>query len=251
MSRVVFQSADEFGPIVVVEDALVRRLHFRGNDEQSSCLIHDPDHLEMAYLRAMAGALLLCPTPQRVLLLGLGGGGLARYLLTALPAVRIDALELRPAVVAVARDWFGLPADRRLSVHCTDALEFIAAAPEKAWDLVLVDLYLDGGLAVSTAGPLLVDCRRLLRTGGVLALNLWREPLRDLEATLERLDGLFAGAVVHLPVPDMTNVIAFAVHGRLPRRNALARRAAALPTWPAVEWSRWLRLLAEHNFARL
>ena len=82
----------------------------------------------------------------RVLLLGLGGGSLAHFVLQSHQGAVVDAVDANPAVVAAARQCFGLHSDRygaRLNVHVCDAAEFVrkSAVEGSGWDLVLVDLY--------------------------------------------------------------------------------------------------------------
>src|SRR3954469_9224725 len=65
----------------------------------------EPRRLVFEYLRMMMGALYLGPPPRRVLVIGLGGGSLVTALESVLPQAHIDAVEVDPAVVRVAREY--------------------------------------------------------------------------------------------------------------------------------------------------
>lgn len=57
----------------------------------------------------------------RFLILGLGGGLLAKFLHQKLPGCTVVGVEYDKAIVKVARGHFGLPADERLIVKVDDA----------------------------------------------------------------------------------------------------------------------------------
>ena len=87
---------DEQGLLEVVEAYGVRSLHFGSAARQSTMSLAEPERLEMPYLRAMLIGLAFVPAPCRCLILGLGGGSLARFLAHHLPSARIEVVELRP-----------------------------------------------------------------------------------------------------------------------------------------------------------
>ncbi|XP_076359527.1 eEF1A lysine and N-terminal methyltransferase isoform X1 [Tachypleus tridentatus] len=78
----------------------------------------------------------------RLLVIGLGGGGLVSYIHNNFPKVSIDSVELDPAVVSVATEWFGLKADNRLFVEVADGIDVINRKAEegKHYDAVLLDV---------------------------------------------------------------------------------------------------------------
>lgn len=114
---------DAEGPIEVIEAHGVRSLHFGTEPRQSAMALATPDRLELSYLRAMLVGLVFVPDPRRILVLGLGGGSLVRFLLQHYPQAHIDAVESRAALVEVARTYFGLPEQPALRVRIADARE--------------------------------------------------------------------------------------------------------------------------------
>lgn len=68
-----------------------------------------------------------------VLLVGLGGGGLAQFLRDFVPSVTIEVVELDPVVFEVAKEWFGFRPDDRLTVTLGDGLDRISVLEKEGW----------------------------------------------------------------------------------------------------------------------
>src|SRR5258706_15525308 len=116
------------GNIAVSEQRGVRTLQFGPDWIQGAMRISRPNALELDYTRTMMAALLLFPQPRSVLMIGLGAGSLAKFLYYHFAGVRITVVEIDPAVVDVARNYFFLPDDpARLSIALGDGVEFVRA----------------------------------------------------------------------------------------------------------------------------
>ena len=81
----VYQEYDEHGLIEIVETDGVRALHFGTQPRQSSMLINTPNELHSKYVRAMMAWLVFKEQPDNVLMIGVGGGLLSKYLLHQFP----------------------------------------------------------------------------------------------------------------------------------------------------------------------
>jgi spermidine synthase len=168
-----------------------------------------PWDLELAYTRAMMGFLMFNSTPQDVLMVGLGGGSLAKFIRRQRPQTHITAVEIDPRVIAAARSHFELPPDDdTLSVVEADGALYVRQHPGSA-DVILLDGF-DAGNQVEALATqtFYAACRRVLRPGGVLVVNLWG---RDREFTeyFARLTRAFDGEVGWISVQNKTNVIVF------------------------------------------
>ena len=97
--------ADDAG-LEVTEERGVRTLHLGSCAIQSRMRITRPWDLELAYTRAMMACLMFVPHPQDVLMIGLGGGSLAKFIRRHRPEVRVTAVEIDPRVIAAARTHF-------------------------------------------------------------------------------------------------------------------------------------------------
>jgi spermidine synthase len=85
---------------------------------------------------------------KRVLFLGLAGGTVVRQM-HGLFDVKIDAVEIDPKVVEVARRYFGLKQDRRLRIHVSDGRQFVRTAG--SYDIIAVDTFNGGNIPAHMA----------------------------------------------------------------------------------------------------
>jgi spermidine synthase len=215
----------ETAPLVLTEGRR-RTLEFRPGNVQSEMDLHRPYDLVLAYTRAMMAFALFVPRPRDILMIGLGGGSLAKFCYRHFPDARITVVELRADVIAV-RDQFMVPADdARFRVVHADAVDYIDRHPGSA-DVVLVDAFNEIGLpaAVATA-RFYSGCRKALRDGGVMVKNVFSyDPA--YAPILSRLGLIFDGRLCWLKGVAGNNRILFAVRAA-PGAAGDATRAARL-----------------------
>jgi spermidine synthase len=227
--RVVFRTGDDHGPIVVRENGDRLILTFGNDIGQSSVSITHPQRLEYAYLQGMFLAALLAPERRTALVLGMGGGSLVRALTAGFPDCRITAVEGRAQVVRVAREWFFLPDNGKISVVVADAVDYLAKA-ETQYDLIFADLYRAEGVDARQTEPAFLNhCRAALKPGGVLAANFWTRDIEAVQQTHRNLAGVFGERLLQLPVRG-GNLITYACADSMPTlgRKAFYRKAEEL-----------------------
>ncbi|MFQ6370799.1 fused MFS/spermidine synthase [Shewanella sp. YIC-542] len=224
--RTLTSVADAWGEISVLENAEQRILAFGAHDEQSKLLKATPHIPKHTYLRAMLLALLFT-RPRSVMVLGLGGGVLVHALRQFDAASRITVVELRPAVIALCKQYFRLPLSKKLTVIEADALAYLGSAQHKRVDMLFCDLFDCDGIADGAlSADFLQQCRQQLKADGVLVLNCWKEHSRDPEL-LARLQQLFPA--VYACLTGSGNWVVFATAQPLMAGQAeLKRQAAAL-----------------------
>ena len=136
--------------------------------------LDDPTHLEFRYTQRIADVLAEQPAGSLdVLHLGLGGGSLPRWLDAVRPGSRSTVLEVDPEIPDIDRARLGLDDVADLRVVVGDARTSIADLPSDAYDVVVGDAF--GSLAVPwhlTTAEMVAQVRRVLRPGGVYALNV-------------------------------------------------------------------------------
>src|SRR5688572_27113654 len=105
------RSVAHAGAVYVTEKSGVRSLHIGSDTVQSSMRLARPNDLELSYTRSMMAFLLFAREPRNVLMIGLGGGSLAKFIYHRMPDARIQAVEINPQVIAIARQYFHVPQD--------------------------------------------------------------------------------------------------------------------------------------------
>ena len=211
--RLIYAARDDQGPVEVVEAQGVRRLHFGSHAIQSAQLISLPDRLELAYLRTLLFGCLLVPDPSRVLVLGLGGGSVVRFLLQHFADIEVVVVESRPLLKTIAADFFGLEGDPRVTFRIGDAGYLVGAMLEEGpidsgYDLILIDLCDAKGPSELLLRADFWECiGPLLRKRGVLTVNLWTQENETYQGVMKLLKRTFEGRVFSLTVPGRGNVI--------------------------------------------
>lgn len=111
---------------------------------QSCILLSDPHRFALNYTRMMmAGTLFMGQAPQRVLIIGLGGGSIPTALREILPQAQIDVVEIDPAVTRVARRYFNFKDDAKMKVYEVDGRVYVKRALRAGtkYDLVMLDAF--------------------------------------------------------------------------------------------------------------
>ena len=204
-------------PPPLVRTAAGRRsLEFMAGNVQSEMLLADPDALVLAYTRAIMCFALFVPAPRHIVMVGLGGGSLAKFCYRAFPAARITVIELRADVIALREDFQVPPDDARLRIVHADASVWLAGMPAASADVLVVDGFDEAGLPPALGSARFYGLgRRLLADGGVLVANIFSyDPLYP--AMLARLRLLFDDRVCWFDKIAGNNRVLFAVKAPVP-----------------------------------
>lgn len=186
----IFELDTAFHRLRVTDNEGIRLLRFERN-RQSSMYLEDPFETDFEYPGYLHLSMAVRPEARRTLVMGLGGGTVAKRMWRDYPWMHIDAVEIDEGVVEVARDYFALPDDDRLCVYVDEARSFLRLSPE-TYDIVLMDAFDDDRMprALSTDE----FCRSLrdhLTPEGVVAYNCigavygpYSKPFRSLHRTV-------------------------------------------------------------------
>jgi spermidine synthase len=233
--------------VAVADERGIRTLHVGGEAIQSSMRIADPFALALDYTRCMMAFLLFHPAPRAALMIGLGGGSLAKFVYRNLRKTSIRVVELDPRVVAVARTQFALPADdERLVVEIGDGAQ--ALAPE-CCDLLVVDAYHDEAHVPELASAAFYDAAWLaLGARGAMVINFMNDA-RNFDTYMQRLERAFGGAVLAMPALYDPNIVVFAFKGCEERIawEDLRQRAASLEARLGLPFTRYVPRLRSMN----
>lgn len=163
---------------------------------------------------------------RRFLLLGLGGGGVARALRAIAPEAEIVGVELEGEVIAAAREHLGLDALGVEVVH--DSADRVLRSDRRRYDAIVEDIFVGTERRIRKPAWLLewgyTAAWRRLRAGGVLVSNTI-----DETSDVTRAFGKLPGRSVALDVDGYHNTLLACGSNLPPARalRALLRRTAA------------------------
>jgi len=249
----VHQEFDEHGLIEIVETEGVRALHFGTSPRQSSMLIAKPDELHSVYAKAMMAWMLFKDKPENVLMIGLGGGVLVKYLMYHFPESKIKTIEFRQAMVKVARRFFHLPLEPRLKIKTGDGAEYIRQRSKEGveqHDLIMIDAFDDVGMAETMQGTALFSsCKTLLSDAGILVINLWGNDKELFQQIAWEMGTTFEWKILFLPVRGRGNIIGFAFADGHPDFSMKALRVLAkqLDEQYQIEFLNFIKDLKRNN----
>ncbi|XP_031406373.1 eEF1A lysine and N-terminal methyltransferase [Punica granatum] len=184
-----------------------------------------------SYLETMASA----GNGVRTVVIGLGAGMIPMFLHGCLPFTLVEAVELDPIIVSLAKDYFGFREDGRLRVHTTDGLEFVkkvaesahggkeddellsSSSLEKVIDVLIVDVDSDdpsSGLSCPASSfveeTFLNDARASMSDQGLFVVNLVSRSASIKEAVISRMKKVF-NHLYSLQLEQDVNEIIFAL----------------------------------------
>ena len=239
-SRRIHKTVREGDAVEISEQDGIRYLHLGNNTVQSAMRIKDPLHLELSYTQAMMAFLIFAPEPRSALLVGLGGGSVAKFLFHHYPDTRIRVAEINAEVIRIARQFFFVPDDTRLEIIETDATRLLP--DETNHDVLLLDGYDAHFQVPALATPEFYQhCADALTPRGILSVNLWRnDPMFDHYH--DRLLDCFEGRVLLLPAERRGNTIAlcFNPFALKKDRRLLHQRAIELEVRHRLPYTRFL-----------
>ena len=222
--HVIAREQDHCGEIIVSDHKGYRTLRFDGICEQSKMCISAPQVPVHNYIKTMLMAVAWQP-PSAALILGLGGGGLVRALHAYDPNMLLEVVELREAVISVARSYFTLPADDRVILHVADAADFLRAPVTRQYDLIFSDLYSAFSMDPQQGTQsFLKQCATRLSPQGWLVLNYHEVP--DENSLLYHSLHRVFNTVLYCVAPS-GNVIIYANQDDIETPLSLLRRLSA------------------------
>jgi len=232
IARVVHSESSLYQNILVTQVDTLRCMQFtvRKDQRNQSCVnMQAPQQLVFAYTRMMLAALLLNPSPARILMVGLGGGSLPTALARLYPDAAIDVVELDPAVLEVAEEYFAFKPSAHMRVFVQDARVWgkRAVTNPARYDLILLDAYNGDYIPEHLmTREYLQETAALLADDGVLVSNTFAISRLYHNESVTYADVF--GTFFNLKSPDSANRIIIAARHALPERAALDATAEQL-----------------------
>ncbi|WP_420265768.1 spermidine synthase [Candidatus Magnetominusculus dajiuhuensis] len=217
--------------------------------KQSEADLDNPLLPMLEYARNILCVLLFVPEPQRVLVIGLGGGTIPTALSGAAEGAVIDIVEIDAVIAAIAENYFPFRPSPRMRLFIGDGAGFVRESTE-LYDVVIVDAYTGAQLAESIySEAFYADVSRCLTDRGVAAVNIITGNKALFKNNLRLIHGAFA-SVSTLDCQGSNNTVVFATKKKT-HRSSLAHNAGVvepkLPTgfrpWALIDQFRGVPLL--------
>lgn len=169
-------------PAVFQEDSPYQQVRVRENDLFRFLILDntfhavmwraDPVQLALPYSHMMMAALGLHPDPQRGLILGQGGGSIAKWLGHYWPLLELDIVEMDPSVIKAAEQFFDYTPREQHHVYAQDARTFLRVTDRK-YDIIWVDVFARHLIPFHlTTREFYAELRAHLNLNGVVVVNL-------------------------------------------------------------------------------
>ena len=219
-ARIIHKERSLYRTILVDKKGSRLCMQFSVVEDQrnQSCMnTQKPDELVFEYAKLVFAGLLVNAEPQRILVVGLGGGSLPQAFRTLLPNAVIDVVEIDAAVVKVAREHFQYSLSEPGELFVQDARIFgkRAGSMGRHYDLILLDAFNGDYIPEHLmTREYLTETQHLLSPGGVLLANTFSiSKLYHHEgATYASVFGRFQT----VSTPASSNRVIMAVNGELP-----------------------------------
>jgi spermidine synthase len=228
----IHEEKSKYRDIAVIQNGDRRCLLFnvhRGDRNQTCMFVSEPDRLVFDYTRMSFAGLLVKPDPERILIIGLGGGSLPMTFADLFPAAEIDVVEIDDAVVKVAREYFFFKENDTTTVYVDDGRPFIkrASIRKQTYDYIILDAFSGDYIPEHMlTQEFLEEVKSIMTADGVLVANTFSTSrLYDHESvTYQRVFGDF----FNFKLPTSGNRIIIAKRNGLPSQDQLISQAEAL-----------------------
>ncbi|MGO2075565.1 MAG: spermidine synthase [Pseudoalteromonas sp.] len=231
-AEVIYKERSLYRNILVEETADLRCLKFDEKSRKSSqsCMYKSkPNKLVFNYTKMTFASLLLIDNPQNVLIIGLGGGTLSNVIHELYPNAAIENVEIDPAVIKVARDYFSFIETDKVTSKVQDGRIFIkrAALKKEQYDWVILDAfngdYIPEHLLTK---EFFAEVQSVLAPDGVVAANTFSSSklYQHESATYAAVFGDF----INVSTDKNSNRIILAGPDEMPSKEALDARVNKL-----------------------
>jgi len=231
-AKIVHKERSLYRNILVEDIQHLRCLKFnvKTSKTNQSCLFkNDPLRLVFNYTKLLFSGLLINNNPERILIIGLGGGTMSNTLHQLYPSAEIINVEIDPSVVKVARKYFDFLENEKITSKIQDGRIFVkrAALKKEKYDWIILDAfngdYIPEHLLTK---EFLSETQQLLSKNGVLSSNTFS--VSDLYAHESATYKAVFGDFFNVRNKMNSNRIILTSQRPLPNAKVIAQRAAVL-----------------------
>jgi spermidine synthase len=166
-------SVYQYGNIVSLQFGRQQSVDVQSQIDMSNLRRHMLEYTRMSFC-----GLLYKPQPNRILVLGLGGGVIPREMQYYFPSLETHVVEIDPEVPAIAKKFFSFRENDKLKVHIADGRMFIKkqlrSDPVPKYDLIILDAFNSDYIPFHLmTKEFLTEVKGVLAEDGVVVANVF------------------------------------------------------------------------------
>jgi len=170
-AKTLMQKDTFYHRIRIEEDDEARYMYF-DRTLQSAMTLKDPTALRLIYSRYTSLGFTFRADAKKMLLIGLGGGSIPKKLNKEFPNMEIDAVELDPEVIKLAKDHFNIKEGKQLRLHAQDGRLFLTRT-QTQYDIIMLDAYFTDAMPFHLATKQFFElAQKKLTPNGIVVANL-------------------------------------------------------------------------------
>jgi spermidine synthase len=170
-TRTLLQKDTFYHRIRIEEDDEARYMYF-DRTLQSAMNLKDPTALRLIYSKYTSIGFTFRPDAKKMLVIGLGGGSIPKKVQKEFPHMEIDAVEIDPEVIKMAKDYFHVKESNLLRLHAQDGRLFLARTQQR-YDIILLDAYFTDSMPFHlTTKQFFELAEKRLTPNGIIVANL-------------------------------------------------------------------------------
>ncbi len=164
--------------IVLLEKDNVRCMSFETRKIKpayQACIdLVEPERLLFEYTQGLLAGYAINPEPERILIIGLGGGTMPRIMHKIYQRSEIISVEIDPVVVKLAKQYFRYQENDKVKTVIKDGRVFVKRAllKKEKFDWIILDAFNGDYIPEHLmTREFLSEVKGLLKTGGILSSN--------------------------------------------------------------------------------
>ena len=170
-TKTLLQKDTFYHRIRIEEDNEARYMYF-DRTLQSAMNLKDPTALRLLYSRYTSLGFTFRPDAKKMLVIGLGGGSIPKKIQKEFPHMEIDAVEIDPEVIKMAKDYFNIKENTLLRLHAQDGRLFMTRTRQQ-YDIILLDAYFTDAMPFHlTTKEFFELAQKKLTPNGIIVANL-------------------------------------------------------------------------------
>ena len=198
----VYQS----GPIVTLRFGLQPKVQVQSQVNLNDLRMHMLEYTTMTFC-----GLLYNSEPNRVLVLGLGGGVIPRDMHYYFPSVEVDVVEIDSEIPTVAKQFFGFREDERIKVHVDDGRMFVKKQLRleevPKYDIIILDAFNNDYIPFHLmTKEFLEELKGILDDDGVVVANVFYSS-RLFDAEFNTFKSVFGKCQAYLGFDSMNAML--------------------------------------------